>query len=177
VDALLEGRADLVPGLGVVGGTELIMDREQLPSNQEVLLTGTDRYRPGDAIQGNAVSQGQEEISNLGVYGQASWDGLAPYVNATGGVRYDYHSIYGGQLSGRAGAVSNPVPPLYLKLLYGTAFKAPSPLLLYAQPYAVGDVIGNPELKPQRVHTVEAEVTVKPHEALLVSTDWPTADC
>jgi iron complex outermembrane receptor protein len=42
------------------------------------------------------------------------------------------------------------------KLLYGSAFKAPSPYLLYAQPLLPGGVIGNPNLKPQLVHTVEA---------------------
>ena len=38
---------------------------------------------------------------------------------------------------------------LHLKLLYGSAFKAPSPLLLYGVPHEVGDIIGNPALEPQ----------------------------
>jgi outer membrane receptor for ferrienterochelin and colicins len=48
------------------------------------------------------------------------------------------------------------------KLLYGSAFKAPSPYLLYATPLRPGDVVGNPALRPQRIHTVEYQMSWKP---------------
>ena len=48
------------------------------------------------------------------------------------------------------------------KLLYGTAFKAPSPYLLHAAPLRLGDVIGNPELKPQLIRTLEYQMSWKP---------------
>jgi iron complex outermembrane receptor protein len=48
---------------------------------------------------------------------------------------------------------------LVLKALYGSAFKAPTPYLLYATPLRPGDVVGSPELAPQVVHTVEFQAT------------------
>jgi iron complex outermembrane receptor protein len=43
--------------------------------------------------------------------------------------------------------------------LYGSAFKAPSPLLLYAKyPILPGDIVGNLKLKSQYVHTLEGQV-------------------
>ena len=92
-------------------------------------------------------------------------------TSLTAGVRYDRHSLYGGQLSRRAGVVANPRPNLHAKLLHGSAFKAPSPLLLYAVPSARGDVIGNVELRPQYVNTFELQVSWEPSAALSLSTD------
>ena len=52
---------------------------------------------------------------------------------------------------------------IVLKLLYGSAFKAPSPYLLYASPLRPGDVVGNTNLKPQFVHTLEFQYSYKPN--------------
>jgi outer membrane receptor for ferrienterochelin and colicins len=97
------------------------------------------------------------------------WSGFKPYLDLTAGFRYDNHNLYGNQFSGRAGATSNPVKMLNLKLLYGSAFKAPSPLLLYGVPHQVGDIIGNPDLKPQKVHTVEGQAILTPFKYLSAS--------
>jgi outer membrane receptor for ferrienterochelin and colicins len=67
--------------------------------------------------------------------------------------------------------VSSPRPNLHLKLLHGSAFKAPSPLLLYAIPSATGDVIGNPSLEPQYVNTFEFQTAYEPTGWLAVSSD------
>src|SRR5262249_8266444 len=92
----------------------------------------------------------------LGVYKP-----LDEHLQLTGGVRYDYHNIYGNEVSGRVGAVSSPIKNLHLKALYGNAFKAPSPLLLYGLPLRAGDIIGNTSLKPQFVHTFEGQASYK----------------
>lgn len=55
-------------------------------------------------------------------------------------------------------------------MLYGSAFRAPSPLLLYGVPHDVGDIFGNPDLKPQKVYTWEAQATLKPSKFFSVST-------
>src|SRR6202008_4063988 len=60
---------------------------------------------------------------------------------------------------------------LHAKLLFGSAFKAPSPVLLYAIPAASGDVVGNPGLEPQFVRTGELEVGWEPREFLSLSSD------
>jgi iron complex outermembrane receptor protein len=41
---------------------------------------------------------------------------------------------------------------------------------MYGVPYKVGDVLGNPSLAPQRVHTVEGQVSVNPLRGVVVST-------
>src|SRR5690606_36392873 len=69
---------------------------------------------------------------------------------------------YGDQLTGRVGATSHWSPEVVAKLLYGSAFKAPSPYLLYAQPLRPGDVVGNEALAPQRIHTAEYQMSWKP---------------
>ena len=60
------------------------------------------------------------------------------------------------------GLVGSPRPNLHAKLLHGSAFKAPSPLLLYAVPSASGDVVGNPDLRPQYVNTFEFQLDYEP---------------
>src|SRR5262249_14974313 len=91
-------------------------------------------------------------------------------VTLTGGFRFDYHSVYGSQPSGRLALVARLAKQMHLKVLYGGAFKAPSPLLLYAVPLQVGDVIGNASLQPQYVHTVEAQLSYRPFPFLSIRT-------
>src|SRR6185436_7417535 len=88
----------------------------------------------------------------------------------TGGIRFDRHSIYGGQTNGRGTAVLSPTEGLYLKLMGGTAFKAPPPTLLYERPLVAGGVIGNPKLEPQRITTVEAQTLYRFRDRLSAST-------
>ena len=66
------------------------------------------------------------------------------------------------QTTGRLGLTSRLRRSLVAKLLYGSAFKAPSPYLLYATPLRPGDVVGNRDLKPQRIRTVEFQASWKP---------------
>ena len=55
---------------------------------------------------------------------QAQW---LPTFSTTVGLRKDWYSTYGGSLNPRLGAVWQPAAGHYLKLLYGEAFRAPSP--------------------------------------------------
>lgn len=165
----LEGRVDIADKLGIVAGAEVIADREKLPVSQEILESASGSYQEGDVVveRGNDVRH--KLISNVGTYLQASWSRLAPLFSIIGGARYDHHSIYGGQMSARVGAVSSPTKRIHLKVLYGSAFLAPSPLLMYGVPNRVGDVLGNPGLSPQRVHTVEGQLSVNPWHGIVVS--------
>lgn len=170
LEGQIEGHFELTEGLGAVLGTEVNVDREQLPSGQQVLMVSTGSSRAGDTIQLGETNDAQELLWNVGAFAQAFFSQLEPHLSVVGGARYDQHSIYGGQFSARVGAVSNPYEPVVVKLLYGSAFLAPSPLLLYGVPYRVGDVVGNPSLEPQRVHTVEGQVSVYPLKVLALST-------
>ncbi len=56
---------------------------------------------------------------------QAKW---TPIFSTTIGLRYDYGSRYGGTFNPRLGLVYQPFSNTLIKLLYGEAFRAPSPM-------------------------------------------------
>lgn len=170
-----EGRLDLKwnrPGeLSVLVGAELIYDDENLPSVLQVTKLEGAGLEVGEIRESTSVRQGRRLFFNPGAHLQAVWWPLEEQnLSITGGVRYDYHNIYGNQISGRLGGVYEPIESLTLKLLYGRAFKAPSPLLLYGVPFLPGDIIGNENLAPQFVDTVEAMVSYDLGRALSVTT-------
>jgi iron complex outermembrane receptor protein len=123
----------------------------------------------GEVIGAASVYQGRKTFMNAGAYLQATLRALEGRVGLTAGLRYDRHNVYGGQLSRRIGLVGSPLPNLHAKLLSGSAFQAPSPFLLYAVPAAVGDVVGNPQLRPQFVNTLEFQLSYQPRPAFDLS--------
>ena len=157
--------------LTLVSGLGIIYDEERLPSNLHVLKLDVGTLSAGEVRESTSTRQGIKAFLNPGGFVQAVWSPLEETLSLTGGVRYDHHNIYGSQVSGRAGAVYTPLKSLSLKLLYGNAFKAPSPLLLYGVPLHSGDIIGNPDLKPQRIHTVEMQASYHPLKFLTLRTD------
>lgn len=155
----------------VLVGSGMILDYEKLSTVYDVLKSsiGTGAgERAGDKIPAMAVA-GSKYMSNLGVNAMVVWSAM-PWLTVTGGARYDYHSVYGSRPSGRLAGVVELRPNLHLKLLYGSAFKAPSPQLLYGSPLAPGDIAGNDKLKPSYVHTVESQLAYRPTRLLLLAT-------
>jgi iron complex outermembrane receptor protein len=170
VDATAEARWMPGPRFNLIAGTETVFDRETFGTPDEIdLATGQRLARPNPT---SAVVN----LVNVGAYASANLKALDPWLKLTGGLRYDHHNVYGFQLTGRVGLVSRLHRALVAKLLYGNAFKAPSPYLLYALPLRPGDVVGNSGLRPQRVHTVELELSWKPRAAFgltsSVSYNW-----
>jgi outer membrane receptor for ferrienterochelin and colicins len=157
--------------LRVVTGASLLVDRERLPSRIGVAKQLIEGVPPGGTIDSISVYGGRKTFVNLGAYLQGTYHAFGDYLGLTGGLRYDQHNIYGAQLSRRVGLVSSLRPNLHAKLLHGSAFKAPSPLLLYAVPSASGDVIGNQDLKPQYVNTFEFQLAWQPADWLNLSSD------
>ena len=170
VDTSLEGRWRIREDFSAIVAGEFTFDREKLPSSLRVLRASVNDLNAGEVMEDSSTRQNSQNLYNIGALAQGMWTGLAPYLSLTGGIRFDNHSLYGNQLSGRAGIISEPIEKLHFKLLYGSAFKAPSPLLLYGVPHDVGDIFGNPDLKPQKVHTWEAQATLKPSKFFSVST-------
>ncbi len=70
------------------------------------------------------------------------------------GTRYDYYSTFGKTINPRVGVVYNPLPESTIKLLYGSAFRAPSFFEMY---YHDGyySMKPNPELTPEELETYE----------------------
>lgn len=146
------------PKLQFVTGTQLNYDVHELRAPSRVDKTTGEVYADGQD------ADAKRRLVNPGAYLQANWLAFDPYARLTAGVRYDWHNIYGSQVAGRGGIVSHfgKQRRLTTKLLYGSAFKAPSPLLLFATPLRPGDIIGNRALAPMLVHTFEGQLAWSP---------------
>ncbi len=139
------------------------LDSEQLPSTEQV-------SKSNDTPNVAAEAEERVELQNVGYQVQGIYTpGWVP-VSLTAGLRWDHNSVYGGQISGRTGVVLSPFDQLNIKLLYGNAFKSPSPLQLYSTPLVVGDIVGNDQLRPQYIDTFEAQVIYEPVRQLRLST-------
>lgn len=68
------------------------------------------------------------------------------------GLRHDRYSDFGGTTNPRLALVWDAAYNLTAKLLYGQAFRSPA----FNEQYSVNPVsIGNPRLRPERIHTTE----------------------
>jgi iron complex outermembrane receptor protein len=157
VDSSAEARFTPTSAFNVIAGVETVYDREEL-ANPERIDTTT-----GQLVGGVESRRPPVDLVDIGTYLSSSYKLFDPWLKLSGGVRYDHHSDYGDQLTGRIGATSRWTKTLVAKLLYGTAFKAPSPYLSHAVPLNLGDVIGNPHLKPQVIRTLEYQMSWKPN--------------
>jgi outer membrane receptor protein involved in Fe transport len=160
VDGLAELRWMPLQRFNVIVGTEASVDHERLLAPERI-----------DQVTGRSITLGNNNIvdfTNVGAFVSSNLKVFDPWLKLTGGLRMDQNSQFGRQITGRAGVTSR-LGPFVAKALYGSAFKAPSPYLLYATPLRPGDVVGNPSLKPQFVHTVEFQLSYKPDRFLGVT--------
>lgn len=80
---------------------------------------------------------------------------LSDQWKISAGARYDYQEQFGGNLNPRAGLIFNPTKASAVKLLYGTAFRAPNAYeFSYSFP-GVGGSKGNPDLRPEKMRMFE----------------------
>jgi iron complex outermembrane receptor protein len=156
VDAMAEARWMPLPRFNLIVGTEALYDHELFGAPDQIDVT------TGQRLPRAGASDLVADLFNVAGYASANLKVLDPWLKVTGGLRYDRHSVYGLQTTGRLGLTSRLHRALVAKLLYGSAFKAPSPYLLYATPLRPGDVVGNRALEPQRIHTVELQGSFKP---------------
>jgi iron complex outermembrane receptor protein len=159
--------------LSLSGGASFLYDSEQLPSRIAVAKQRIEGVgvNAGEVVEPATVRQGRKTFMNGAGYLQGHWRVFGGRLGLTGGLRYDYHNVYKGQLTRRIGLVGTPVSTLHIKLLHGSAFQAPSPFLMHAVPLTTGDVAGNPELEPQYVNTLEFQVLYEPLEWLNISSE------
>ena len=69
------------------------------------------------------------------------------------GVRYDHYDSFGGTTNPRLALIYQPVEGSALKLLYGSAFRAPNAYELYYDDHV--NNLANPLLKPEKIQTYE----------------------
>lgn len=83
---------------------------------------------------------------------QDEW-GIRPDLDLTAGVRYDKYSDFGATTNPRIALVWTLDESFTTKLLYGSAFRAPSFSELNFKNNPIS--LGNPNLKPERIDTLE----------------------
>ncbi|HEY8893958.1 MAG TPA: TonB-dependent receptor, partial [Niastella sp.] len=106
---------------------------------------------------------------NFGSFVQAQY-AYNKQLQLTMGARYDVNSRYGSTFNPRAGIVYKPAKKTTVKLLYGSAFLAPSPSSAYMQ-WGAFDTqdsgktyhanflhLANPDLKPIKYKNIELSV-------------------
>jgi iron complex outermembrane receptor protein len=106
--------------------------------------------------------------TNAYVFVQDEW-GFARDWTLTTGVRYDHYSDFGGTTNPRLALVWQARYDLTAKLLYGRAFRAPSFAELFSINNPVG--LGNPNLKPETINTVELAFDYQPTPAFRAGLD------
>jgi outer membrane cobalamin receptor len=152
-----------------------------IPQTADLNAPVTSRDTPGTILDTTITDDFITlRYTNTGGYGQVRY-GLTPRLSFTFGARGDYNTRYGATFNPRAGMVLHPAAMTTVKLLYGTAFLAPSPYessahygsfystdggKTYASDYWH---LGNADLKPQRKKTVEATVVQGLGRALVLS--------
>jgi len=114
---------------------------------------------------GDELGLGASSFSRdlLFVYGQDEWD-FDPDWTLTWGVRYDRYSDFGNIFSPRLALVWNASPYLTAKLLYGRGFRGPS--LLDTDARHIPAIAGNPDLKPEKLDSLELAFDYRPLEQL-----------
>jgi iron complex outermembrane receptor protein len=89
------------------------------------------------------------------LYGQDEF-AIVHNLNLSAGVRYDHYSGFGGTTNPRVGLIDHIAHASTLKLLYGTAFRAPEPFELKPDYGAFYD--NNLKLRPETIRSVEGVV-------------------
>jgi iron complex outermembrane receptor protein len=72
------------------------------------------------------------------------------------GVRYDHYANFGSTTNPRLGLIYHPFQPTTLKLLYGSAFRAPQSF--ETNPDFGNAYADNPQLRPETIHSTEGVV-------------------
>lgn len=153
--------SDLSAQLGDVArlslGADYTLDDQELLNYYTVLDDGSRTLNPPPQ-----TLTGDRTFSNVGIYLHGmvyplaeTQLGLLETLALIGGARFDHQNIYGDEVNYSAGVVQQLPEQLYMKLLFGSSFRAPSSNQLYSNFIGANGAIGNPELKPERAHTLE----------------------
>lgn len=144
-----------------LGHDDLDLYRTQEIKNFSVQIFGQDAVpvpfldqTPIEVTQAESFMTPHRRIVDY-AYVQDEWR-VAQDWALTGGLRQDHYSDFGNTLNPRAALVWDASADLTAKLLYGSAFRAPS----FTELYSINNPVtrGNPDLKPETISTLEAAV-------------------
>ncbi len=171
----------------VAGASYELIDLFDVTSLGNFNLTGAPLEIDGIVYEPNEHFGGMLDISENGnytrdrsreiaaVYSQATVDmkkllSLESHVenmSVTAGVRYDHYSDIQSSVTPRLGVVYAPTKKLYFKALYGKGFNAPDFVDLHVENNPI--VLGNPDLKPEKITTIEGLIGYNFSERLKTS--------
>ena len=88
----------------------------------------------------------------------------------TAGTRFDVNSVYGNPLSPRIAIVNKPTEKITIKLLYGTAYRAPTirEIEQFQGNLGTSHSLANSDLKPEKVRTYEVNFLYNPVKQILL---------
>jgi len=104
---------------------------------------------------GNTFAEDPATSAIWALYGQDEF-AITHSVTLSAGLRYDHYSNFGASTNPRLGLIYHLFQPTTLKLLYGTAFRAPEPFEVTPGFGAFYD--DNLELKPEAIRSEEVIV-------------------
>lgn len=149
-------------------GVDSSIDTQELLAHYVVTQTGARVLNP----PGNALT-GEREFLRIGAYANSTLypfelGGFRPLssLGLTGGVRLDSQNLYGEDFNSRAGVVYDFEDQHYVKLLYGSSYRAPASTQLYSNYIEPGGIIGNPDLRPERARTYEVALGTSPFRGM-----------
>lgn len=143
-------------------GSEVLIANNWRIDQQQGLQFGLEyRHNQFEAATLNSSYAGvdmvypESERDVYGLYVQHQWQ-MADTTELTLGMRGDQYSQVGSALSPRMGLTHQLNNSQTLKLLYGQAFRAPTPNELYIRNvFGLADFEGNPDLDPEIIKTWE----------------------
>jgi outer membrane receptor for ferrienterochelin and colicins len=113
-----------------------------------------DQFQTNFNQLGNSVLD--TKLSNTGSYRWALYTqdefSITDNLTFNAGVRYDFFSIFGDTINPRLGLIYNPWKATTLKLLYGTAFRAPTQFEIHS---LLAGLTFNENLRPEQLETTE----------------------
>ncbi|MEQ1546920.1 TonB-dependent receptor [Methyloglobulus sp.] len=113
-----------------------------------------DQYQSNYNLLGNIVIE--PKVSDTGSYRWALFAqdefSITDNLTLNAGLRYDFFSIFGDTINPRLGLIYNPWKSTTFKLLYGTAFRAPSQFEIHS---LLAGLTFNEKLQPEQLETSE----------------------
>ena len=144
-----------------------VIDGNALPTADAFVINGRDVSPIDGTLTDTSDTPNsflpEENRSNVHVFAQDEWS-FANDWTLTAGIRYDHYSDFGDTVNPRIALIWATKHNLTTKVLYGQAFRAPAIAELFDRNNPA--TLGNSELDPETIDTVEVAFDYRPH------TDW-----